>query len=90
MKNKVDSLGRLSKFDEAIKVYEKAIEINPKDSDAWYNKGVTLDSLHKPDEAIKSYNKAIEVNPKNSMAWYKKGLALHILSSTTSINQTLI
>ena len=26
------------KYNEAIKAYEKAIEINPNDSDAWYNK----------------------------------------------------
>ena len=57
---------------------------------AWYNKGNVLSDQNKSDEAIKAYDKAIEINPQNSMAWYKKRLSLHILSSTTSINQTLI
>ncbi len=39
MTNKGDSRGRLNKSDEAITAYDKAIEINPNDSDAWYNKG---------------------------------------------------
>jgi len=72
MTNKGDSLGRLNKSDEAIKAYEKAIEINPNDSDAWYNKGVALDNLNKSDEAIKAYEKAIEINPNDSDAWYNK------------------
>ena len=29
------ALGELNKYDEAIKAYDKAIEINPHDSDAW-------------------------------------------------------
>jgi len=35
------------KYNEAIKAYEKAIEINPNDSDAWYNKGVALYTLNR-------------------------------------------
>jgi Flp pilus assembly protein TadD len=55
MANKGDSRGRLNKYDEAITAYDKAIEINPNDSDAWYNKGVALDNLNKfilPSNAI--------------------------------------
>ena len=54
------------KYNEAIKAYEKAIEINPQDSEAWYNKGIALNHLNKSDEAIKAYEKAIEINPHNS------------------------
>jgi len=51
------------KYNEAIKAYDKTIEINPQDSYAWYNKGFALSYLNEPDEAIKAYNKAIEINP---------------------------
>ncbi len=40
----------------------KAIEINPPNSIAWNNKGLTLSSLGKYNEAIKAYDKAIEIN----------------------------
>ena len=84
-----NNVSNLNKSDEAIKAFDKAIEINPQDSKAWNNKGLDLRKLGKYDEAIKAYDKAIENNPQNSMAWYKKRLALPILSSTTSINQSL-
>ena len=35
------------KYNEAIKAFDKAIEINPQDSAAWYNKAVTLNRLNK-------------------------------------------
>ena len=39
----------LNKHEEAIKVCDKAIEINPNDSDAWYNKKIYLNKLNKLD-----------------------------------------
>ena len=42
------------KYNEAIKAYDKAIEINLHDSSAWYNKGLSLDKLNKHEEAIKA------------------------------------
>jgi hypothetical protein len=39
LNNKGIALVKLSKSDEAIKEFDKAIEINPHDSIAWYNKG---------------------------------------------------
>ena len=62
------ALVKLGKSDEAIKAYDKAIEINPHNSDAWYNKGIALYNLNKSDEAIKAYDKAIEINPQDSKA----------------------
>ena len=40
--NKGVALAKLNKSDEAIKAYDKAIEINPHNSNAWNNKGVAL------------------------------------------------
>jgi len=47
--NKGVALAQLNKSCEAIKAFDKAIEINPPDSDAWYNKGITLAKLGKLD-----------------------------------------
>jgi superkiller protein 3 len=41
-----------NKLNEAITMYEKAIEINPNFSEAYYNLGVTLFSLNQNDEAV--------------------------------------
>ena len=44
-------LDDLNKPEEAIKAYDKAIEINPQDSLSWYGKGEILVKLGKSDEA---------------------------------------
>ena len=61
------------------KLFDKAIEINPKDGGVWNNKGIALDNLKRYEEAIECYDKAIEINPKDSRAWYNKGAALNNL-----------
>jgi tetratricopeptide (TPR) repeat protein len=47
------ALDGLGKYGEAVKSYERATELNPKDADAWCSKGAALDELTKDDEAIK-------------------------------------
>ncbi len=66
----------LDKLDEAIKAFDKAIEIDAQYTYAWYNKGHVLELLDKFDEAIKAFDKAIEINPQYAKAWYNKGVAL--------------
>ncbi len=66
----------LNKSDEALKAYDKAIEINPQNTDAWNNKGDALSKQNKYDEALKAFDKAIEIDSQNTDAWNNKGDAL--------------
>jgi tetratricopeptide (TPR) repeat protein len=63
-------------FKQAIECYDKALEIDPKNADAWNNKGGALGSLGKHEEAIEYYDKALKIDPKNAMAWTNKGWSL--------------
>jgi tetratricopeptide (TPR) repeat protein len=65
--------------EEAIKYYDKAIEIAPYLADAWYNRGVALYNLGRYEEAIESYDRALEINPKDDYNWVTKGRALYKL-----------
>jgi tetratricopeptide (TPR) repeat protein len=56
-------------YDQAIEAYQKAIEINPKDDEAYYNMGNAYDDKQAYDKAIEAYKKAIEINPKNDKAY---------------------
>ena len=62
--NKRAALDDLNKSDEAIKAYNKVIEVDPKNPDAWYNKGLALAKLKKFDEAIEAFMKATKINPQ--------------------------
>jgi tetratricopeptide (TPR) repeat protein len=69
-------------YDEAIKCYDKVLEIDPNDIFALNNKGLALDDLGKHDEAIKCYDKVLEIDPNYAAAvWYNKGLALYHLGN---------
>ena len=71
------------KYDEAIKAYDKAIEIVPSYADAWTGKGNALYGLGKYDEAIKCYDEAIRLYPNYAAAWHSKGNALSALGRNT-------
>jgi tetratricopeptide (TPR) repeat protein len=52
-----------SKYDGAVKAFDKAIELDPNSTAAWNSKGVALKAQNRFDEAIVAYDKAIELNP---------------------------
>lgn len=64
-------------YDKALECYDKAIDIEPYDSDVWYNKGCALEGIKKYDEAIRCYDNAIDIEPHYSNAWYAKGNLLY-------------
>ena len=63
-------------FEGAIKVYDEAIRLNPKDAIAWNNKGEVLRFQDKYDEAIKCFDEAIKINYRYAAALNNKGNAL--------------
>jgi serine/threonine protein kinase len=79
LSNKGASLDKLGQFDEALTCYNKALEIDPRDTIAWINKGASLDKLGQFDEALTCYNKALEIDPRNTVGLMNKGRSLHSL-----------
>src|SRR5450830_2153223 len=79
--NKGASLYTLGRYEEAIPCLDKALELDPRYSNAWTNKGSSLDNLGHHEEAILCYDKALELDPSDAAAWYNKGTSLHRLGS---------
>jgi tetratricopeptide (TPR) repeat protein len=73
---KAKALDHLGEYDDAIKSYDKVIEIEPRNVEAHYSKGHILGQLGKYDEAIRCFDKAIEIEPRNVDARIAKGLDL--------------
>ncbi len=66
-------------YDEALKWYDKAIEKDPDNVEAWNNKGflMFIKGLYK--EALHYYKKALEIDPNYKEAWYNRGYAHHAI-----------
>ena len=62
----------MEKLDDALKYYDKAIELNPNNIYAFINKGNALAKLGKNEEALRCYDKAIDLNPKEVDLQYIK------------------
>ncbi len=81
---------RLKKFEAALPDLEKAINLNPNNEKAWYEKGVSLEGLGRWLEAIHSYDVASCIDRSNKHtdhidvllfmdAQRRKGVCLHAL-----------
>ena len=74
----------LGRYDDAIKYYERAIQIDPDNKLAWINKANALVRLNRTDEATGAYQEALNItnkilvdDPENPSLWAEKGLLLH-------------
>jgi tetratricopeptide (TPR) repeat protein len=63
-----------------IKRYDRAIELNPEDVDAWLSRAKPLVKLKGYEEVLKSYDRALELDPKNVNAWVNRGSLLLMLN----------
>ena len=64
------------KFQEAVAVYKKAIQLKPDYADAFCNLGNALKELGRLKEAVQNFGKAIQVKPDFEEAYNNRGAAL--------------
>ncbi len=50
-------------YNRQLLAFDKAVELDPTDADAWFNKGYALAGLKRYDEAIAAFDKVQELNP---------------------------
>jgi tetratricopeptide (TPR) repeat protein len=60
----------------AIASFDKALEIEPDDAEAWYNRALALYNLGRIEEAATSFDKAVKLKPDDAEAWYSQGITL--------------
>jgi eukaryotic-like serine/threonine-protein kinase len=77
--NKAYSLSSLGHLDEAIGYYDRVLELEPQNVDAWNNKGVCLRKQGKLDDAMTCFTHATTFGRENASAWGNRGNCLYAL-----------
>lgn len=63
----------LPKYRDAINAYNKAIELDPKNAQAYLERGHAFDMLDRPENAIEDYERVIAIDPKLAVAYERRG-----------------
>jgi len=79
LSSKASVLNVLGDRKAAYQLLSKAIDLDPKNDNAWYNLAVMLFEDKKYEEALKNYDAALQINPYNHASWNNKGVILRIL-----------
>ncbi|KAJ5077901.1 serine/threonine-protein phosphatase 5 [Anaeramoeba ignava] len=74
-KSQANDLFQKMKYEEAIELYTKAIEIKP-NAILYSNRSICLMKLEKFMQGLEDANKSIELDPKYPKGYYRKGSAL--------------
>jgi tetratricopeptide (TPR) repeat protein len=69
------ALFNLGRYDAALRDYDRAIEINPRDFDARVNRGVVCERLGRYSDAVAEFTCALTIRPDNVTALVNRGLA---------------
>jgi tetratricopeptide (TPR) repeat protein len=67
---------RAGENSEAIEMFDAVLAEDESNSDAWNNRGNSLDNLGRYEEAIASYDRAISIKPDKDEAWNNRGNSL--------------
>lgn len=70
----------VSRYEEAIQRYERAIKLKPYSCEAWNLRGISLLQLGRYEESISSFDKALEINPDYQEAKTNRDIALKQLN----------
>lgn len=63
------------KFEEAIKLFDKSIELEPNEYVAWYNRGISKAVLGDYEGALIDYEQTVKLNPDYKKGYLNRGTA---------------
>jgi tetratricopeptide (TPR) repeat protein len=75
-----NTLLKQGRHEEALKSFDKAVQLRPDRAELWKNLGDVLQKLERPDEALLSFQHALKLDPHNCEAADKSASLLSELS----------
>lgn len=76
---KGDSLIEEDRFEEAVKCFDCALELEPQNPQVWFVRGRALSAATREQEALACYEKALAIDPDYLLAWAGKARTLRSL-----------
>jgi tetratricopeptide (TPR) repeat protein len=70
-------LQRAKRHEEALRAFDKAVQLKPDSAELWRNLGSVLVQLNRDNEALLSYQHALKLQPNDFDAASKGGVLLH-------------
>ena len=70
------ALLNLKRHDDALRVFDKAVQLKPDDAALWHNLGNACIECNRPQEAIASFKRALAIDPAHWDCAYKAGVML--------------
>ncbi|BAZ10518.1 TPR repeat-containing protein [Calothrix sp. NIES-4071] len=68
-------------YKSAIDNYTLAIQCNPQDGIAYFNRGIAKVMIDEYEAAIEDFNQALQINPQNSQAYTERGIARSMIGN---------
>jgi tetratricopeptide (TPR) repeat protein len=72
LNNKGSLLNNMRQYEEAIKVFDKAISINDNKADLYNNKGIALMNLNRNEKALQCFTRATDLDKHFILAFANK------------------
>jgi serine/threonine protein kinase len=77
--NRAFSLANMGEYEAAVRQYDRSLEQEPANADAWNNKGVCLRKMGKIAEAVTCFEQAVDLNPEHGAAHINLGTTLRVM-----------
>jgi len=79
------SLANLGDMAGALQCFENAVQISPKDPQAWNNKGVVLLSMQRYEEALDCFDQALSINSLHEASLQNRASTLQAMKEPQTI-----
>ncbi|MGB7788070.1 tetratricopeptide repeat protein [Methanoregula sp.] len=82
--NQIQDLNTANEYyNDQILAFDQAIEIDPNNDEAWFNKGFALGGMGRYDEAIAAFDKVQTINPEYPRLAYYRNMAVQLRDAST-------
>nr|ACN58888.1 TPR repeat protein [uncultured bacterium BLR13] len=69
-----NALREMQHLEDALRSYDRALELTGGDADTYYNRAVALQALQRQEDALHSYDQALELNAGDDQAWNNRAV----------------